>query len=157
MLYKILENVPKIFKCSNISMAVEALAKTFLQCWLFYFTLAFISVILFDNILLYVLMINNSLTLTPERLIYFFIFCFNLANEVSQKQSCISTVTLVCQCGVMPTLWSRVNPSSPEVEMKSAPLVGLMSKHRFNKLKTSWKNVSGKHRSLITEWHSDIK
>lgn len=40
----------------------------------------------------------------------------------------------------MPKLWSTVwILPSPKVEMKSVPLVGLMSKQRFHKLKTRWK------------------
>lgn len=95
-------------KCSNIFMAVETWAKTFLPCWSFHFTLSFILVILFDNILLSVSLINNSLTHTSTPDFFFFIFRFNLANEASQKQRCISTVTLVRQCDATPALWSRV-------------------------------------------------
>lgn len=49
----------------------------------------------------------------------------------AQKQSSVSTLPLVCQCDLMPPLWSRVwiLPSHPlKLNWKSAPLVALESK-----------------------------
>lgn len=86
------------------------------------------------------------------------IVCLYLDNEAKTVPNfhcyCVS-VSEWCDAN---TLIQSVNPAAPEVEMKSAPLVVLMSKQRFNKLKKEQeKNVSGKRHTLITGRHSHIK
>lgn len=114
------------------------------------------SVVILGNVLLHVLLIVTSVIPVPEHILfklisYASICLIKWAANRAESQLC----PLVCQCDSAETLWSGVwILSAPEAEMKISAIATADVKAELQLVEAM---LSGKHRSLITEWHSDIK
>lgn len=94
-------------------------------------------------------LIRDFLNVAP--LIYICISCPNTASKRAQKQSCVLTVPSECQSDLKLVLWSRHESVHPwSWNEISAIGEDWCQSSAHNTLKTSWKNVSGTRRSLIT-------
>lgn len=94
-------------------------------------------------------LIRDFLNVAP--LIYICISCPNTASKRAQKQSCVLTAPSECQSDLKLVLWSRHESVHPwSWNEISAIGEDWCQSSAHNTLKTSWKNVSGTRRSLIT-------
>lgn len=116
---------------------------------IYYLTLSFTALPWTTSFCMSDWLIRDFLNVAP--LIYICISCPNTASKRAQKQSCVLTAPSECQSDLKLVLWSRHESVHPwSWNEISAIGEDWCQSSAHNTLKTSWKNVSGTRRSLIT-------